>query len=375
MQLGWSRLNRLATAKLVHLYMRVLQLGPYPPPHGGVQTHVAALVSFLRERRIVCEVVNLTRFRRPSQDGIFYPSNSLSVLWHLLSHRYQIIHLHIGGRIWLRQLGLALTCCLLPNTRCVLTFHSGGYPSSPEGRSAHSRTLRGFVLRRFDRIIAVNLEIVEFFRRLGIPAERVRMIPPYFAPPSGVDKQDLLPIPLARFIASHHPLLISVGLLEPEYDLSLQMAALGNVRKSHMEAGLLIVGSGTLEGVLREEAAQLPYAEHIMISGDLNHPATLHAIQRSDLMLRTTWYDGDAISIREALHLGVPVVATDNGMRPEGVRMVPPRNLEPLVAAIEEMLANSKRSKSFVILSNENLEEVLGLYKQISSEKTGKASS
>ena len=49
--------------------------------------------------------------------------------------------------------------------------------------------------------------------------------------------------------------------------------------------------------------------------GDLPHAATLQAIARSDLMLRTTSYDGDAISVREALHLGTPVVAINSMSR------------------------------------------------------------
>ena len=41
------------------------------------------------------------------------------------------------------------------------------------------------------------------------------------------------------------------------------------------------------------------------------------------ILLRTTLYDGDAVSVREALWIGTPVIASDNGMRPEGVRLVP----------------------------------------------------
>src|SRR5215471_17987111 len=110
--------------------MKVLELGPYPPPYGGIQTHLVALVEGLRKRGTSCEVMNLTRFRRPSRDGIFYPSNSLSVLLRLLLHRYDIIHLHIGGRIWPRQLVLGLLISALPGTRSVLTLHSGASAAS-----------------------------------------------------------------------------------------------------------------------------------------------------------------------------------------------------------------------------------------------------
>ena len=57
-------------------------------------------------------------------------------------------------------------------------------------------------------------------------------------------------------------------------------------------------------------------------------------------MLRTTWYDGDALSVREALHFGLPVIATDNGMRPAGVRLIPPRDLKELLAAIDDALGS-----------------------------------
>jgi len=349
--------------------MKVLQLGPYPPPHGGVQTHIVDLVNFLRGQGIECNVLNLTRFRKRSENGIYYPSSALEVLWHLLSRRYDIIHLHVGGRIWPQQLGLALVCCSLPGTRCVFTFHSGGSPSSPEGRSAHAHTLRGFVLRRFDHVIAVNDEIAEFFQRLGIEADHIQVISPFVAP-GAVKEQDVLPSQVLAFIETHHPILISVGLLEPEYDLGLQMEALGRIRKSWPEAGLLIVGSGSLDETLRKQSSTLAYAADICLVGDLDHSATLGAIQQSDIMLRTTWYDGDALSVREALHLGVPVIASDNGMRPDGVHLVPSRSLDALVEAVSRVLTGSRTPKVVLPAKSElNLENVLKIYNKIHSSQ------
>src|SRR4051812_24220198 len=39
--------------------MKVLLVGPYPPPHGGVSVHVAALRNELREAGIRCVVLDL----------------------------------------------------------------------------------------------------------------------------------------------------------------------------------------------------------------------------------------------------------------------------------------------------------------------------
>src|SRR5215469_17334234 len=112
---GSTGKRRLASA------MRVLQLGPYPPPHGGVQTNLVAIRDYLRRRQIPCAVINLTRYRRTAQDDVYYPKNALEVLGLLVRLRYDIIHLHFGGDLNPSLLGLALVCTMLPGKRVVLT--------------------------------------------------------------------------------------------------------------------------------------------------------------------------------------------------------------------------------------------------------------
>jgi glycosyltransferase involved in cell wall biosynthesis len=94
------------------------------------------------------------------------------------------------------------------------------------------------------------------------------------------------------------------------------------------------------------------------------HDLTLRAIADSDVLLRTTLYDGDAISIREALYLGTPVIATDNGMRPGGVDLVPIGDTEALADAIQRRLHAGKATQLPVLPDDENLAEVLKVYCQ-----------
>ena len=49
----------------------------------------------------------------------------------------------------------------------------------------HARSWRGFVLRQFDALIAVNQEIAEFFEKCGAARSRIRMIPPHALPAMG----------------------------------------------------------------------------------------------------------------------------------------------------------------------------------------------
>ncbi|MDQ3998071.1 MAG: glycosyltransferase, partial [Gemmatimonadota bacterium] len=203
---------------------------------------------FLSRRQIPCAVISLSTPGRTEADDVYRPRNALEVLSLLLRLRYEIVHLHIGGNLTTRLLALGLVCCLIPRAKSVLTFHSGGYPSSPEGRAARSRSLRGLVLRRFDRLIGVNAEIVKLFHRLGCSPNRTRLISPHAVMlPAGPDSDGAklrapLPVPLRRFWESHAPVLLTVGLLEPEYDLRLQLEVLGRIRKSYPGAGLAIIG-------------------------------------------------------------------------------------------------------------------------------------
>jgi glycosyltransferase involved in cell wall biosynthesis len=226
------------------------------------------------------------------------------------------------------------------------------------------------VFRRFDRTIAVNAEIAAFFERIGVRRERIRLISPHSLPSSHARDSVELPPAVESFFRDHHPLLITVGLLEKEYDLSLQIAALGQVREKWPTAGLLIAGSGSLHDSLEKQIERQSYAEQILLYGDMPHAATLQAIARADVMLRTTWYDGDALSVREALHFGLPVIATDNGMRPEGVHLIPARDLEALLVAIEDVLRNPReRIQPAEQTEDANLLAVFELYEELAKSR------
>src|SRR5262245_98365 len=120
--------------------MRILMMGPYPPPHGGVQTNMVAIRAGLGDRAIPSLVINLTRNRRPDADGVYYPRSAFQLLGQLFKLRYDVIHLHFGGNLTLRLLGLAFVCTLIPHVRTVLTFHSGGYPASEAGKRSSARS-------------------------------------------------------------------------------------------------------------------------------------------------------------------------------------------------------------------------------------------
>lgn len=345
--------------------MRVLQLGPFPPPYGGVAANLLAIRAALLARGETCQVIALVRPTGPRTDNadVYRPRSMVQLVRMLLDLPYDIVHVHIGGTLTLRLLGLLLLCTLLPRRKSVLTFHSGGYPSSPAGRTGGPTSLRGIIFRRLNAIIGVNAEILAMFARFGVPSQRLHLISPYSILQPSADA--VVPARIDEFLQAHYPMLVSVGLLEAEYGLAQQIDVLGLTREEFPRAGLILIGSGSLEADIRAHVAAKSYAEHVLVCGDVPHDITLRVIERCNLMLRTTLYDGDAISVREALHLGIPVIATDSATRPVGVDVIPKEDRESLHAAIRRNLTGSHTRKLKHSDGRENIQAVLTLYDEL----------
>lgn len=342
-----------------------MELGPYSGPHGGVRTNLLAIRRVLFERGIRCAIVNLTHCREEDRADVYYPKSAIDVFALLMRERCDVIHLHIGGMITGRELALCALCSVLPGTKTVLTYHSGGYPSSAQGKRAHPWTVRGAIFRRFDAIIAVNDELAKLFERYGVRRERIHLIPPYAV--AALSEEAQLPERLEQFFQQYSPVLLAVAQLEPEYDLALQIDVLPRVRARFPNAGLMIIGDGSLRDTLAGRILQSSCAQNVALCGDVEHAQALQAIRRADVLLRTTRYDGDAISVREALHFGTPVIATDNGMRPEGVHSIDVANGEQLYDAIEKVLLQPAHRSPVLAADDRHIHAVVNLYQALVS--------
>ena len=303
--------------------MHIVILGPYPPPHGGVQTHIVALREYLLSRGDSCSVINITRHRIAMDPGVHHPTSALGLLAVLRSLRPDVVHLHVGGTLPRRVLALALACTLLA-PRSVFTFHSGGYPSSPEGRSAapeYPARVDPAAIRSRDRRRKPGTR--HNVRRYGVHPERCPSSNPISGCAPGTPAGGRADSDRRTSCEITHRSCCRWDCWSRSTTLPAQVRALEALRRTNPGAGLLLIGAGSLEAELRALIAASPAREHILLAGDVPHRRTLQAIAFCSALLRTTLYDGDAISVREALALGTPVIATDNGMRPAGVHLVP----------------------------------------------------
>ena len=84
-------------------------------------------------------------------------------------------------------------------------------------------------------------------------------------------------------------------------------------------------------------------------------------MKESDAVIRATATDGDSLSIREALYLGKPIIATNCVTRPEGVIVYDFNNLNDFSSAIQIALNTPNQTNSKEV---ESIVKLIELYKQ-----------
>jgi glycosyltransferase involved in cell wall biosynthesis len=260
--------------------------------------------------------------------------------------RPDVIHAHF----WMSGLA-ALTAARRTDLPVMLTYHAlgsvkrrhqGARDTSPPMRIGYERMLG----RRVDRVIAQCRDEVDELSRLGVPRDRITVIP------SGVDSGHFTPDgPVA--VSTDRPLVISAGRLVPRKGFQDVIRAMRWVP----EAECLIVG-----GPPGRAAADDPLGRRLMeiaqSAGVANRVRLVGAVPReempawyrsADLMVTAPWYEPFGLTPLEAMACGVPVVATAvGGLRDtvvDGVtgELVRPRDPAGLGHTVRRLLADPGR--------------------------------
>jgi glycosyltransferase involved in cell wall biosynthesis len=179
------------------------------------------------------------------------------------------------------------------------------------------------------------------------------------------DENINVPAALDSFCKTHSPLLLAVGGLEKDYDPLMQIAAMRDIVRDLPNAGLMIVGGGSMQSEVESAVKNSGCADNICLAENVDHAVTLHLMRDADIVLRTTLFDGDAISVREALFLGAPVIATDNGMRPDGVELIGVGDKSALIERVKEITGRERPTKTTGRADTSNITKLLSIYNDL----------
>ena len=326
---------------------RVLLVGDYPPPTGGVATHVEELFHAMRARGASCLVLDIGKGQIPAQGVI--PAGGLARFSGLLtsySARGYRIHVHTSGanpKSWM----LAQACAAAGRLSggALITLHSGLGPEWLLENLAR-RAMARAVLAQFARVIVVSAPIRDALAHCGV--SDVEVLPAFSRqfvrpgePPDG----------LAELRANAAPLYCAMVAPRVEYGESVLLSAFARARSKLPAAALALYGPGS--DAVREDG--------VLGFGELHRDRALGLMAASDVFVRPTLADGDSVSVREALALGLRVVATAVGHRPPEVRLVPPGDVGALADALVSLAETGPRPPAPPV-AVDSLERILSLY-------------
>jgi glycosyltransferase involved in cell wall biosynthesis len=357
-----GEVERMARVRLSDLYavygsmtkfkksVQILQIGNFPPPMCGWAIHTQAVQNALQRRGAACVVLDIGPGRRARKDESGYTPmrGAFDFLVKIFSFRLRgyTFEPHVNGDSWQGYL-LALAAVLLgqfTGKPAILMFHAG--PDQlyfPRKKGMWFLAFR--VLFHASAVIVCNLESVKReIEKYGVPPEKVQAVFSVDYPTEEIPVP--LPAAVEQFLRSHEPRLFSYTLFRQEFTPEVLFEAFARLCEEFPRAGLLIAGPREIPAEITAMIKHWGLESRVLISGNLAHSEFLTGIQRSDVFIRTHLRDGLCASVIEALSLGVPVVAVEDGIRPPSVITYYPPEAPVLLGTLTRVLKNLDEVRS-----------------------------
>jgi glycosyltransferase involved in cell wall biosynthesis len=340
--------------------LRVALVGPFPPPYGGMAAYFSTLETELRNTGVDCERIEVEH--GPPLTRLF---SFLRAAARIRRSRASVVHCITGSQPNLVANGVLL---LAARGRSVLSIVGGDFAGATM-RGTWRHLIR-MVVSRATRIVACNREIEAALLDLGIPAERILVLSNAL-PLAGGPTHGISPDQFERFASQRHPLLISVSGWYEHYGSADLLRALSELRNRYPSIGLTLIvkegGDATFASSMRAWIDEQGLRDHVLVL--TNVASVTELMGRSDVFVRTPHVEGDSISVREALAVGLPVVASDAGFRPDGVVLYHPGDPVDLARALDSILSSPKPRVADTLdhEGQANLRSLLDLYRRIST--------
>ena len=196
---------------------------------------------------------------------------------------------------------------------------------------------------RTDFLVGNSQAVVDFYRPLGYPESRLRVIP------NGVQTPPAPAVSRAEFLRelglpADAKIAIAVGRLAPQKRMADLIWSMQLLRQADPQAYLVVVGEGPLRANLEQYAREVEVTAHVRFLGHRSDAASL--LHHADLVWLASEFEGMSNSLMEAMACGRPIVAT----------AIPP-NQELIQHGVHGFLVNIGDSAGFAQYSHKLLQE------------------
>ena len=205
-------------------------------------------------------------------------------------------------------------------------------------------------LKNINILVVVGSHILEDYQKRNIKIPNEIIIEPAFLPPPEGEENKILetyPKGLFNFIDEHSHVVtanafqISFHQGIDLYGLDMCIELTAKLKKDYPNIGFIfaLANEKANENYLNKMKIKIKELEIDQNFYFLTGQKELWPLfKKSDLMIRPTTTDGDALSIREAMYLGCSSIASDVSNRPKGTIVFKSRDLEDLYIKAKEVL-------------------------------------
>lgn len=366
--------------------LSITQVGPYPPPYGGVSVHIKRLHEKLLKEGIESHLICNRNWCQNNHVPLIFrrvvPLKYFSYFNRLLGPgrliNTELVHYHDNWGIDAPViLGL-----LLRRKKMIITVHNQKQADEWPSLNVFQKFASKILIRSRNVFwIVVSEHIKGQLLDFGIPAAKITQIPAFISPESSDLLESAIPPHIERFAAEHSPLLSVYGwrLTIDEigtdiYGFDLSIELINELKSEYPGIGLIIcLPQVRLSDYLAELKNRIDangLQNMVIFQTDPMDEAWL-LWRMSDLFIRPTSTDGDSVSVREALSFGIPVVASNASPRPEGVVLFEKGNLSAFVTAVRQALSQNRQHTNSVprIEGNDSFPIILNLYKNVALQQ------
>ncbi len=229
---------------------------------------------------------------------------------YILFHKIDVLHCHQYTPYIYGLFGTALMPC-----KVIFTEHGRFYP---DRRKLKRVIINPFLSLFTDHITAISSATRDALIRFeNFPSHKVKVVyngitdAKYLLPRDPNIKKSL-EIPEKAFILG------TVARLDPIKNQKMMIRALKIIRKTFPETFLIIVGDGPERKSLEHFASELQVSSNVIFTGFREDTHLFYKIM--DIFLLTSFSEGTAMTLLEAMASGLPCIATNAGGNPEIVR-------------------------------------------------------
>ncbi len=199
--------------------------------------------------------------------------------------------------------------------------------------------------RHADAIVANSPGGAEYWADAGAPRSRIEVIPNFVLR----EELDAAPPLQDARIAASDEVILHVGRLSPDKNLSTVIAAMSELVRRRPHAKLVLCGEGPLLNQLTSEVKAANVEDHVLFAGFVSNVGTW--LKRADALVAVSECEGHPNAVLEAMAAGAPVVVSNidayrNILDDTSALFASARDPEEIAAALAATLENRDAARA-----------------------------